>query len=95
MSSVLKRSVIGSALSRILEDDLLFTGSVAIIVDIYVAILADTDVLYPQRHNFKWKHALNFGTVLKSARVHPITCCQITPKVTVSPSLYIQLTVKW
>jgi hypothetical protein len=42
MSSVHKSSVIGSALSRILEDDLLCAGSVTI-VDIYVAIV-DTDV---------------------------------------------------
>jgi hypothetical protein len=49
MSSVHKSSVIGSALSRILEDDLLCAGSVAIIVDIYVAILVDTDVRYQQK----------------------------------------------
>jgi hypothetical protein len=49
MSSVHNSSEIGSAFSRILEDDLLCSGSVAIIVDIYVAILVDTDVVYPQK----------------------------------------------
>ena len=48
MSNV-RKSIIGSALSRILEDDLLCAGCVAIIVDIYVAILVDTDVLYPRK----------------------------------------------
>jgi hypothetical protein len=32
-----------------LEDDILCAGTVAINVDIYVAILIDFDVLYPQK----------------------------------------------